>query len=104
MTRYDADGNWDTPDLNDPNWTHAWGSGSDGKLWSRADWVQFEKDKLEWQRTSSSSTPEDVRADLSKSWEGLPSKKIQQKARTDATGKTFTPANSGRYFSTGSNN
>ena len=44
-TRYDAQGRWAKPDLSDPTWTHAWGPGADGKLWSRVDWVQFEKEE-----------------------------------------------------------
>ena len=93
-TRYDAQGRWVKPDLSDPTWTHAWGSGADGKLWSRADWNQQEKDEQNWYRNASSSTPEDVRADLSNTWDGLPPVKIQQISRPDATGKEFIPDNS----------
>ena len=87
----DAQGKWVEPDFNDTAWTHAWGS--DGNLWSRAEWIQQEKDEQNWHRNASSSTPEDVRADLSNTWDGLPRAKIQQFAGPFATGKEILPEN-----------
>ena len=62
-TRYDEHGKWAKPDMDNESWTHAWGS--DGNLWSRAEWIQQLEEEADWYRNASSSTPEDVRADLS---------------------------------------
>ena len=91
-TRYDAQGKWLKPDMNDETWTHAWGS--DDNLWSRAEWIQQLEEEADWYRNASSSTPEDVWADPSNTWEGLPTVKIQQFPRPDATGKEILPENS----------